>query len=79
MSDGAPYEVKVSRTVRSGGKGGKNPYLSLLIVLWNVQNQNPSELQKIIAEVNATHLDPQDILSDSLYYYNPQLKKIVIV
>ena len=21
--DGAPYEVKVSRTVRSGGKGGK--------------------------------------------------------
>lgn len=61
------------------GKRRKKPYLSLLIVLWNVQNQNPSELQKIIAEVNATHLDPQDILSDSLYYYNPQLKKIVIV
>lgn len=61
------------------GKRLKESYLSLLILLGNPEEQNPDELRKMINEVNKTHLDPQEILSDSLYFYNPKTKKIVIV
>ena len=40
---------------------------------------NPGELKQLIMEVNRFQLEPEDILSDNLYYYNRREEKVKIV
>lgn len=54
------------------------PYLSLLIILPDNEAGSPEVIKKIIAEVNSTQVDPEEVLSGNLYYYDSAKKKIVI-
>ena len=40
---------------------------------------NPGELKQLIKEVNRFQLEPEDILSDNLYYYNRKEENVKIV
>lgn len=39
----------------------------------------PEELRRMIAEVNSTHVAPEEVLSDSLYYYDMADKRVKVV
>lgn len=40
---------------------------------------SPDELKKMIFEINRTQVAPEDVLSDSLYYYDAGKKEIIII
>ncbi len=46
------------------------------ILLWQTGYEDESFLQSMIYEVNSTQVETQDVLSDSLYLYDYQQKKI---
>ncbi len=50
-----------------------------VILLVDNGQENPIHLREIIAEVNRTQVEPEEVLSDSLYYYNHVEKNIQIV
>ena len=81
--------MKVSRTVRSGGKGGKwcevesgvrmplRPYLSLLLLLRD--DEIPvDELRRMVWSVNRGVVDEMDRLSDEVYHYQRGSGKLEI-
>ena len=71
--------MKVSRTVRSGGKGGKQrntlfrPYLSLLLILPKNQGEK-AMLETMVQEINATQVAPDEVLSDFVSEYDPRTR-----
>ena len=46
------------------------------LILPKAQDRDEEELKSMIAEVNRTELSPEEILSDHLYLYNRQEKKV---
>ena len=50
-----------------------------VILLKDTKTETPEQLRKMIREVNETHVEPEEVLSDSLYYYSRKDKKIRIV
>ena len=80
--DGAPYEVKVSRTVRSGEKVESGvrmplrPYLSLLILIPDNGTIAKEDLGQIVAEINATQVSKEDLLSDKVQFYDSKQKQL---
>lgn len=49
------------------------------IILMNVDNISPSELKDMVKEVNCQNVAPEEVLSYSIYKYNPKLDKIEVV
>ena len=47
-----------------------------LILLPDREGIDPAELSEIVREVNRTELAPQDVLTDSVYRYRPEKKRI---
>ena len=41
-----------------------------VIILPHSEVRDPEEVQKMIREINETHLSQEEVLSDSLYFYN---------
>ena len=72
--------MKVSCTVRSGGKGGKQrntlfrPYLSLFLIVPDNGEMGLKDLEAMVKEVNATQVAPADKLTDSVYHYDSKEK-----
>lgn len=64
------------------GKGGKlyiiPSSIHETIILPYDEVYSVEELKKMIHEVNSLNLPPEEVLSDSLYYYDSALKEIVI-
>lgn len=54
------------------------PYLSLLILLPDC-GEKPDTLQSMVLEVNGTQLAREEVLSDSVYYYDRSCEKTEIV
>ena len=50
-----------------------------VILLKDTGNENPWELKEMIAEVNRTQVEPEEVLSDSLYYFNRKEKNVKII
>ncbi len=50
-----------------------------VILLTDQGGETPKQLKDMIAEVNRTQVAPEEVLSDSLYYYDFQEEKIRIV
>lgn len=50
-----------------------------VIVLPDSGREDPDRLREMIAEVNMTQVEPEEILSDNLYYYDRILKQVEIV
>lgn len=50
-----------------------------VILLADTGTGSPEELRDMIAEVNRTQVAPEEILSDSLYYYDAADKKVKII
>lgn len=50
-----------------------------VILLPDNGKKSAEELKKMIHEVNATQVAPEDVLSDSLYYYDAARKEVVMV
>lgn len=47
-----------------------------MIIFPRLEGDDGETLQKIVEEVNATVLDPQEILSNSVYLYDKEKKKL---
>ena len=50
-----------------------------VILLADTGSGLPGELKAMIAEVNSTQVAPEEVLSDSLYYYDFTDKKVKII
>lgn len=50
-----------------------------VILLTDNGNENPQQLRSMIAEVNRSQVEPEEVLSDSLYYYNRQENRIKVI
>lgn len=50
-----------------------------VILLTDNGKENPRQLREMIEEVNKTQVEPEEVLSDSLYYFDKKEKKIRIV
>ena len=50
-----------------------------VILLTDRKMETPEQLKDMIAEVNRTQVAPEEVLSDSLYYYDFQKENIRIV
>lgn len=50
-----------------------------VILLFDSKSESPQELKKMIAEVNRTQVQVQEVLSNSLYYYSAKQKQIKIL
>ena len=38
----------------------------------------PDELKKMVAEVNRSYVAAEEVLTDSIYYFNMQKKEVVV-
>lgn len=47
-----------------------------VILLKDTGAEDPAELQRMIYEVNRTHVAPEEVLSDRLYYFDRRLKAV---
>lgn len=66
------------------GKANANLYIlpssiHEVILLPDTQNEEPLQLKSMIYEVNRTQLEPEEVLSDSLYYFERLEKNIRII
>ena len=52
-------------------------YLSLLILLKDSNESSHESLKNMIREVNQTQVAKQEVLSDSLYYFDRILSRVV--
>lgn len=59
--------MKVSRTVRSGGKDGKQRRLCSSLTYRYFCLLHPEELLKVNHEVNAQEVEPNDFLGEHIY------------
>jgi len=50
-----------------------------VILLLDDGHENPRRLKSMIAEVNSTQVEPEEVLSDSLYYFDREEKIIRII
>ena len=50
-----------------------------MILLADQGMETPEQLKDMIAEVNKTQVAPEEVLSDSLYYYDFRKKNISII
>lgn len=50
-----------------------------VVLLADTGQEKAEEIKKMIIEVNSTQVAPEDVLSDSLYYYDSAKKKIKII
>ena len=50
-----------------------------VILLPDKGNEEHRQLQQMVQEVNATQLEPEEVLSDSLYYYDGSEKNVKII
>lgn len=50
-----------------------------VILLADSGRDNPDDLKEMVRVINETQVDPEDILSDSLYYYNRMEKEFEIL
>lgn len=50
-----------------------------VILLLDNGRENPRRLKSMIAEVNRTQVEPEEVLSDTLYYYDRHKKKVIIL
>lgn len=50
-----------------------------VILLTDSGNESQVQLRKMIAEVNRTQVEPEEVLSDSLYYFDRMAKQVKIV
>ncbi len=65
-------------------KEGKNLFIipssiHEVILLPDSGQEDAKQLQRMVAEVNATQVEPEEILSNNLYYYNRLLEQITII
>ena len=54
------------------------PYLSLLILLPVQGDEDEEGLKKMVREVNETQVEREEVLSDSVYYYNRETGELSI-
>lgn len=47
-----------------------------VILMPDTGDLEPGTLEAMVAQVNATQVQPEDILTDSLYYYDPERKRM---
>lgn len=69
---------------RAAEEFGKNLFvlpssIHEVILLPDTGKESPEELRKMIHEVNTTQVAPEEVLSDSLYYYDSERKKLAVV
>ena len=50
-----------------------------VILLTDRRMETPEQLKEMIAEVNRTQVAPEEVLSDSLYYYDSRKENIRLV
>lgn len=65
-------------------RGGRSFYIlpssiHEVILLADMGNGKPEAFRKMIAEINSTQVDPEEVLSDSLYYYDLAGKGVRII
>jgi len=46
------------------------PYLSLFLILKEEEDMDIGFIKDMVAEVNSTQVEPEEVLSDSVYHYN---------
>lgn len=66
------------------GKGQRNFYIlpssiHEVILLTDTGAESAGELKKMVTEVNRTQVAPEEVLSDSLYYYDSTDKRVKII
>ena len=69
---------------RLAGNGQQNFYIlpssiHEVILLTDTGAESPGELKKMVTEVNRTQVAPEEVLSDSLYYYDSTDKRVKII
>ena len=77
--------MKVSRSVRSGGKGGKQrntlfrPYLSLsgILAAHGGHGMRAADLNMMVRQINETEVSPEDRLSDKVQYYSRSARTLM--
>lgn len=52
------------------------PYLSLLIILPESMAPGKREMEEVVAEMNETQVEAEEILSDKVYYYNGESRQL---
>lgn len=65
-------------------KAGSNFYIipssiHEVILLEETGEENAADLKKMIHEVNSTHVSPEEVLSDNLYFYDNSVKTVKII
>lgn len=50
-----------------------------VILLPDNGNESPEQLREMIEEVNSTQLEPEEVLSDNLYYFDRKARQVKIV
>lgn len=75
--------MKVSRTVRSGGKGGKwsqssTQTLPIAMPFASKRKMDIQDLREMVADINEREVTPEERLSDNVYEYSAATKEIVI-
>lgn len=50
-----------------------------IILLKDSGSENPEQLKEMISEVNKTQVEPEEVLSDSLYYFDRKENKVKII
>lgn len=53
------------------------PYLSLLILVPESFGLEPERMQEMVKEINQTGVAPEEVLSDSVYYFDGEEIRIV--
>lgn len=54
------------------------PYLSLLIIIPESKSPNRIELDDMIAEINETQVDEEEVLSDRAYYFSRKENRLIL-
>lgn len=54
------------------------PYLSLLIIIAESEAPSKEELSEMVAEINRTQVEAEEVLSDHAYYYDRKQEKLVL-
>lgn len=52
------------------------PYLSLFIIVPKSRSLEARELGEMVREINATQVEPEEVLSDRAYEYNREARKL---
>ena len=63
--------------MESGVRTLLRPYLSLLILVPESFGLEPERMQEMVKEINQTGVAPEEVLSDSVYYFDGEEIRIV--